>query len=161
MAIKSFLHIEGVKGECQKKGYEDWIEIYAHDFKLTRKTGGMGDSHGTTGRPEFQPLSIIKRMDIASPLLIKSCLNNETFDKAELVFVKTAKGGSDFVHMKYVLNDVSVVGFQPVDNDNEEDEVIKEKVDFYFRKFELTCTADTDGLAKGDTSVQYDLTTGH
>lgn len=163
MAINSFLKIGDMPGECTKKGYEDCIELFAHDYTIERKIGGsMSDGMQASGRPDFQPFEIIKRMDKTTPLFIKACLNSTTIDEVQLFLVKTAAGGGgeDFTYVEYTLKNVTVVSVSPVDSDSIDDEVIKEHISFVFEEFLLTYTADNHGAAAGSVDVAYNLKTG-
>jgi len=163
MAINAFLKIEDMPGECTKAGYEDCIELFAHDYTIARKMGGsMADGMEASGRPDFQPFEIIKRIDKTTPLFIKACLNSQTIDEVKLFLVKTAAGGGgeDFTYVEYTLKNVTVIAVNPIDSDNMDDEVIKEHVSFVFREFLLTYTADDQGMAAGSIDVSYNLATG-
>ena len=163
MAINAFLKIGDMPGECTKAGYEDCIELFAHDYTVERKMGGsMSDGMQASGRPDFKPFEIIKRMDKTTPLFIKACLNSSTIDEVKLFLVKTAAGGGgeDFTYVEYTLKHVTVISVSPIDSDNMDDEVIKEHVSFVFEDFLLTYTADEHGAAAGSVDVAYSLKTG-
>ena len=122
----------------------------------------MSDGMQASGRPDFQPFSIIKRMDKTTPLFIKACLNSTTIDEVKLFLVKTTAGGAgeDFTYVEYTLKNVTVTSVSPVDSDNADDEVIKEHVAMVFEEFLLTYTADAHGAATGSVDVAYNLKTG-
>ena len=163
MAINAFLKIDDMPGESTKTGYEDCIELFAHDYTVARKMGGsMSDGMEASGRPDFQPFEIIKRMDKTTPLLLKACLSSQTIPEVKLFLVKTAAGGGgeDFTYVEYTLKNVTVISVSPIDSDNIDDEVIKEHISFVFREFLLTYTADDQGMATGSVDVAYNLTTG-
>lgn len=69
-----------IKGENTQEslGRKDSIECvgYEQSVKTAREAGtGM-----MTGRRQYDPLKIVKRMDKASPLILKALTNNETIE---------------------------------------------------------------------------------
>jgi type VI secretion system secreted protein Hcp len=81
-----------IKGESSQEslGRKDSIECvhYEQEVKTAREQGtGM-----VTGRRQYQPLRIIKRIDKASPLLMKALTNNEKIDGVFKFFRPNPKG---------------------------------------------------------------------
>ncbi len=81
-----------VKGESTQEsmGRKDSIECVAYEqgVKTAREAGtGM-----MTGRRQYDPVRIVKRIDKASPLIMKALTNNETIDGVFKFFRPNPKG---------------------------------------------------------------------
>jgi type VI secretion system secreted protein Hcp len=81
-----------IKGESTQEslGRKDSIECvaYEQEVKTARELGtGM-----VTGRRQYAPLKIVKRIDKASPLLMKALTNNEKIDGTLKFFRPNPKG---------------------------------------------------------------------
>lgn len=69
-----------IKGESTQEslGRKDSIECVAYDQSV--KTAREAGTGMMTGRRQYDPLKIVKRVDRASPLIMKALTNNETID---------------------------------------------------------------------------------
>jgi type VI protein secretion system component Hcp len=87
----------GIPGESTAPGHPGWIDF---------------DSASVTGEPPLpgSALSFRKRIDKASPLLMKSCATGQVFEKANVHWAVDAEGPSVFFML--VLNNVRVTSVQ-------------------------------------------------
>ena len=69
-----------IKGESTQEslGRKDSIECLVYDQSVT--TAREAATNMMTGRRQYQPLRIVKRIDKASPLLMKALTGNEKID---------------------------------------------------------------------------------
>lgn len=69
-----------IKGESTQEslGRKDSIECVVYDQSVT--TAREAATNMMTGRRQYQPLRIVKRIDKASPLLMKALTGNEKID---------------------------------------------------------------------------------
>lgn len=69
-----------IKGDSTQEslGRKDSIECVAFDQSVT--TAREAGTGMMTGRRQYQPLKIVKRIDRASPLIMKALTNNEKID---------------------------------------------------------------------------------
>src|SRR5512143_3066747 len=69
-----------IKGESTQEslGRKDSIECVAYDQGVS--TAREAATNMMTGRRQYQPLRIVKRIDKASPLLMKALTGNEKID---------------------------------------------------------------------------------
>jgi type VI secretion system secreted protein Hcp len=89
-----FLKANGqeIKGESTQTslGRKDSIECFSYDQKvLTPVQAGSGMA---TGRRQYEPIAIRKRIDKASPLLLKALIQNENIEGVFKFFRPNPKG---------------------------------------------------------------------
>jgi type VI secretion system secreted protein Hcp len=82
-----YLLIEGCPGTSTIK--KDAIEINSFSWGVSN-SGASAKASGETrsGRPDFQPMQIAKKVDPTTPKLLKHCYTCDPFDKATLGFMK-------------------------------------------------------------------------
>lgn len=109
MSIDSHLKIAGVDGEATQKDHKGEIELYSWSWGVSNQafTGGGG-----SGKGKAQPsdLTIVKRMDKASPTIAKHCATGKHFTDAVLTAAKSGDGQKDF--LKVTLKEVFITNYQ-------------------------------------------------
>ena len=65
-AIDSYLTIDGIKGESVERDHQGWIEDYSFDIEQTLNIGSQSSGAGA-GKVTFNPFSITRKIDSASP----------------------------------------------------------------------------------------------
>ncbi len=109
---KTFLKLDGIKGESKDHDHKDEIEVSA--FQLSSGSGGGQGSTGGgggAGKVSIQSFSITKKIDKASPLLFKNAATGKHLKLAEVSFTKKSKGKQhDF--LVYKLTDVLISSLQ-------------------------------------------------
>ena len=76
MALDAFLKIEGIPGESGDVAHRDWIEVVGYSLGMTTPTDVATGT--AAGRCQLSPLTILKVVDKATPLLAKACGTNQT-----------------------------------------------------------------------------------
>jgi type VI secretion system secreted protein Hcp len=84
-AVTGYLRIEGFQGGATTAGYEGWMEVAGFEFGVTNSEAAMVGAR-TAGRPDFGPLTVVKPIDKATPLLAQACASGRHYPEAELVF---------------------------------------------------------------------------
>lgn len=93
----SFLWLEGIKGESEVSGREGWVDVASVSHGGTRPDDGAGD---------YSTVGLFKKIDRATPLLIKRVARGTPIPKAIIDFVR---GDGDRVRFyRVVLEDVFV-----------------------------------------------------
>ncbi len=100
-----YLEFEGIPGESTNRDFENWIEIESIQFNAGRPISRPGGSP-VPGKPIVSDLSLIKRMDRASPLLFLAAVTG-TPKRAEIHFTKPSPQGEK-VYLEITLHDVLV-----------------------------------------------------
>ncbi len=82
MAVDCFLKLVAngvdVDGGCTDQKHPEWIRVlsYSHNVVTVREAStGMA-----SGDREYEPFSIVKRVDPSTPLILKALTNNEAVD---------------------------------------------------------------------------------
>jgi type VI secretion system Hcp family effector len=104
------LAIPGITGDVRVAGQEKTIEVLSLSNNVFVPVSG-GGSGQPTGRPQFSPMIIHKRIDIASPQLFVALLSNKRFPNAVITFLKST-GESLTKFFTITLTDVFISNFR-------------------------------------------------
>jgi type VI secretion system secreted protein Hcp len=108
MAADIFAKIGDIKGESTDNKHKDEVEVLSYSWGVTN-TGHIGTGGGSgAGRATFQDLSIVHKIDKASPKLLEACATGQHLKEATITFRKAGKGQQDFLIIK--MNDVIITG---------------------------------------------------
>lgn len=110
-AGKTFLKLDGVKGEATAKLHKGEIEISSFSFGVSNAGSAAHGSGGGAGKTSFQSFTITKRLDKASPLLFQTAASGKHFKAAEISFMRKA-GGKQQDYLKIKLTDVLISSLQ-------------------------------------------------
>lgn len=79
-AFDAFLKIEGVEGDAVAPGHEDQIEILSFSWGVSNPSALA--QHGGTGSggPVLLPVTMAKRIDKATPKLMRAAVSEELFN---------------------------------------------------------------------------------
>lgn len=115
-----FVQIAGIQGDATDSGHQNWIQAYALGNSVTATTSPVGQRMGT----EFSDLSVLKKIDRASPALFLSAARAHVFQTVKIDFVRS--GDTRFVYFKMELREAQVTGVRT--NANLADDSITEFV---------------------------------
>jgi type VI secretion system secreted protein Hcp len=110
-----------ILGESTLTGFEDCIEVMSYSHGVAQQVLGTTSHTGrTTGRPNFQDLTVSKVLDATTPLLNYNCAKATNLGAVKLHLVRQdAEGEGDyanaFAYMVYemtntIISSVSVGG---------------------------------------------------
>jgi type VI secretion system secreted protein Hcp len=108
---KTFLKLDGVKGESSVKLHKGEIEISSFSFGVSNAGTAAHGSGGGAGKTSFQSFTITKKLDKASPVLFQTAANGKHFKLAEISFMRKA-GGTQHDYLKIKLTDVLISSLQ-------------------------------------------------
>ena len=112
MAVDMFLKIMGVDGESQDSKHANEIEVLSFSWGVTNQSRRAGTSRiGSTGKPTISDLSIVKRLDSASPRLFEVSCTGEHLHDAVLTMRKAGDKPVEFY--KVTMSDVLISSVQP------------------------------------------------
>jgi len=148
-AVDMFLQIAGIDGESTATAHKGWIEVQSWSWGVSRPASVGAGGSGAVGRLVGH-VTIVKRIDKATPLLFKRCADGTVL---ALATVELARGGGGPTYMKYELKEVMVssISHGDVDGDGLPDEEIK--LDFTGVKLTYT-QLDASGKPVGQTSAE-------
>jgi type VI secretion system secreted protein Hcp len=156
MAADIILVIDGVAGESKIKGYEDKIDVISQSWGVSNSSTVQFGGGGGTAKADFQPLTIVKRVDKATPTFVLKTANGTHFPKATLVLRK-AGGGEPVEYLKYEMETVFVSSWQVSDSQNT-DSFANEHVSLTFAKIKVTYTPQkADGSKDSPISITWNI----
>ncbi len=147
-----FLEIEGVEGESTVLGHGGAIEVLSWSWGVSQmSTGGGGGGGVTAAREKTGHVTLIKRIDKATPLLFKRCVDGTHIPRA--VVHLTREDGQTY--LKYELKEVMVSSIMhggDLDGDGCPDETLE----LTLGGTKLTHTQfDATGKPVGQTSAEW------
>ena len=96
LAVDVFLKIDGIDGESTARGgHEDWIEIESFSWVESRPSGGTGQGRRRSSA-SFSDVSVVKKVDAASPNLYLACASGKHYPTAVLEVRKAGSRESYF-----------------------------------------------------------------
>lgn len=143
MAISIFLKLEDppVEGESVVDGHKKEIDILGWSWGMTQSGSMHVATGGGSGKVSVQDIHISKRVDKASPILMKHCCSGQHFGKATLQITK-AGGDKPVEYLTIKMENVLISGYNTGGNDG--GETINESVSLNFAKYKLTYKPQSD-----------------
>lgn len=153
MAVDMFLKIAGIKGESQKDGHKDEIDVISFQFGAAQ-TGAYhkGGAGGGAGKAEISDISVVKEVDKTSPLLFKACATGQYLTDVT-IYSQKAAGPSSPPLTYYEIKLTDAIVSSHINNGSSHGDAIMEtvvfntaKVDFKYtpQKADLTADASVD-----------------
>jgi type VI secretion system secreted protein Hcp len=108
-AQDQYLSLDGIKGESVDSKHRDWIEISSFGFgnETTLNIGSQSSGAGA-GKVTFNPFTITKKVDKASPLLARAVAGGTHYKTAILEVLKTEPDGKTTAYYRITLTDAFV-----------------------------------------------------
>ena len=129
-----FLKLDDVEGESTHKDHEGEIEVLSWALGLSSSgTTHLGGGGAGTGKVRFNPFSITKKLDRASPVLMLDAASGRRIPTATLTGRKAGEGQKDFlrVTMKEVL--ITACDVQGTGDDDD----VQERLDLSFARISV------------------------
>ena len=104
-----FAKIGDIKGESTDAKHQDEIEVLSYSWGVINPAppaGGGGG--GGAGKPTLHDLSIVHRIDKATPKLFEACATGKHLPEATITHRKAGKGQQEYLIVK--MNDVIITG---------------------------------------------------
>ncbi len=158
MALDVFLSIPGIPGESQDAEFPGTIVTPSYQWALQHpETVGAGG--GGAGKTVFQPLTIQKNVDKASPLLMHALETGTAIAAMTLLVRKT--GGDIAAPMPFLIYEFETVYVSAVqDTGNVGDESPKESITFVFGVSDVRYRAtNPDGTLGSVTESDWSVIT--
>jgi len=153
MAADIFAKIGDIKGESLDSKHKDEIEVLSYSWGVTNSGTISGGGGGGAGKATFHDLSIIHRVDKASPLLMKACATGTHLKEATITQRKAGKGQQEYFIVK--MNDVIVTS---VTFSGANGQVPSESVTLAFAKVDLEYKPQKpNGQLDAGIHFKYDL----
>ncbi|HEU0044672.1 type VI secretion system tube protein Hcp [Sphingomonas sp.] len=112
MSADFFLKIDGIEGECTKRGHEKEIDIHSMSFGVSQPLQvGRGGAGLSAGKASFGEIHFTKFTDKASPKLFQAA-GGGTHIPSVVFTSQKAAGDKPMLYYKVTLTDVMVSSFQ-------------------------------------------------
>jgi type VI secretion system secreted protein Hcp len=156
MAVDMFLKLDDIAGDSvddvkaapSKKPHAGEMDILAWSWGMSQSASTHFGSGGGSGKANVQDLSLTKRIDKASPNLIKFCCTGKHFKEAILTVRKAGDTPVEYFVIKMsdvIVSSVSTGGSGGSD-------VLTENVSLNFSTFEVIFT-EQDKKGNATTSI--------
>ncbi len=153
MASDIFAKIGDIKGESLDDKHKDEIEVLSFSWGVANPGSAVTGSGAGAGKASFQDLSIVHRIDKASPLLMQACATGTHFKDATITHRKAGKGQQEYLIV--TMNDVLVTS---VTHSGTSGEPSSESVSLVFAKVDLEYRPQKpDGSLDAGVHFKYDL----
>jgi type VI secretion system secreted protein Hcp len=119
----------------------DSFEILGFSFGAQTPTGS--NSGGASGKRQHSPITIVKEVDSASPLLLQALVTNEALKTVGLTFTRPSQTGKETVYQRITLTNAtisSVERYHPAlsGSGGHHDTSELEAISFSFQKIQVT-----------------------
>ncbi len=153
MASDIFAKIGDIKGESLDDKHKDEIEVLSFSWGVTNSTAIATGSGAAAGKATFHDLSIVHRIDKASPKLLEACATGRHLKDATITHRKAGKGQQEYLIVK--MNDVIITG---VLHSGSESEDGSETVSLAFAKVDFEYKPQKpDGSLDVGVHFKYDI----
>jgi type VI secretion system secreted protein Hcp len=153
MAADIFAKLGDIKGESLDDKHKGEIEVLSYSWGVTN-AGSLGAGTGSgAGKATFRDLSIVHKIDKASPVLMQACATGTHIKEATITHRKAGKGQQEYLVIK--MNDIIITGVAPSESSGEAGSEIVTlafaKVDFEYKP------QKADGSLDAGIHFKYDL----
>ena len=153
MAIDIFANLGDIKGESTDSKHKDEIEVLSFSWGISNPASHGASGGAGAGKATFQDLSIVHKIDKATPSLFAACATGEHLKDATITHRKAGKGQQEFLIVK--LNDVLVTS---VAHGGDTSGPASETVTLAFAKVDLEYRPQkADGSLDAGIHFKYDL----
>jgi type VI secretion system secreted protein Hcp len=136
MAVDMFLKLDGIDGESSDAKHKNEIEILSFSWGASQQGSFASDGRGGGPKADAQSLSIVHKIDIASPSLLYHACTGTHIKQAVLAVRKRGDVRSSEDYLTIKLSDCLVSSFQ-AGGSSASDEVPLEQVSFNYSKIEI------------------------
>jgi type VI secretion system Hcp family effector len=142
-AAEFFLKVTGVvQGKFKGENAAGQIPLIGYNFQVNTPTDASTGQ--PTGRRRYEPITVTKNLDLASPQLLQALVNNETLSTVTIQAYNTTKDGKISAAYSITLGNAVVVGLNQSPDSRD---VQTEQISFTFQTItvkvaDLTATDD-------------------
>jgi len=147
MAFDAFLKLDGVPGESVDAKHKGEIEVLSFSWGATQPGVASGAS-SRNAKAQIDTITIIKRVDKASPLLMLQSCGGSSLPHATLTVRKNIDDGQASEFLKVKLSDVVISGVSAGGN-SQTDQLPLEQLSLNFSKLEISVLSDAGEVSVG------------
>ncbi len=120
-----FMKFDGIKGESRDDKHKDEIDVLAWSWGVDNAgSAAIGRGGGSSGKPNFQELSITKLVDSASDDLLFKCASGERIEFGTLSVTRRGEQRLEYLFVK--VSNVIVTSVRQRDQADDEGDPIEE-----------------------------------
>lgn len=113
MHSSAYVKFEGIDGESQTVGHEDWSEIVSFSQAISIPTDGATGTTRQRGYAVFEDFVIVKQIDKSSPKLAEKMCNGEVIPKVEIHLTGPSDGSTcEGTFYAYELKNVMITNYE-------------------------------------------------
>jgi type VI secretion system secreted protein Hcp len=151
MAADIFAKLGDIKGESLDSKHKEEIEVLSFSWGVSN--AGPSGSGGTAGKATFRELTMLHKVDKASPVLMKACATGQHLPQVTITQRKAGKDQHDYLIIK--MNDVIITS---VSDETAAGQPGSETVALAFSKVHLEHKVfKADGSATSGVHFKYDV----
>jgi type VI secretion system secreted protein Hcp len=147
MAFDAFLKLDGVPGESVDAKHKGEIEVLSFSWGATQP-GVANGAPSRNAKAQIDVLTIIKRVDKASPKLILQSCGGNSLPNATLTVRKNIDEGQPSEFLKVKLSDV-VISSLSAGGNGQTDQLPLEQLSLNFSKMEISVLSDAGEVSVG------------
>lgn len=152
--VECMLEITDTKGESQRAGFEDQIDVVNWDWSVSQSGSAHMGSGSGAGRVNVQDMSITKFVDSSTHALFRACCSGRHFPKAKLTVRKA--GGQPMPYFEITMEQVMVSNIGTGSELVEGQQV--ENISLNFARFTVEYTPQTEKGSGGAKKImKYDI----
>ena len=153
MAADIFAKLGDIKGESLDDKHKDEIEVVSFSWGVDNRGSMAFGSGGGDGKATFHDLSLVHKVDKASPILMQACATGVHLKEGTITHRKAGKGQQEFLVIK--MNDVIITSVLP---GHTGDGTAQETVTLAFAKVAVEYKPQkADGSLDAGIHFKYDL----
>jgi type VI secretion system secreted protein Hcp len=145
--VDAFLKLDGIKGESQDAKHAGEIEVLNWNWALTNSGSAHYGQGAGAGKVQVGDIHILKRVDTATPILMKACATGQHIASGTMTIRKS--GGTALEYFKVDLTEILISSIRPASDPNSP--FLMEDVALNFATFKVTYTPQDDKGAGGAT----------
>jgi type VI secretion system secreted protein Hcp len=154
MALDMFLKIDSIKGESGDDKHKDEIDVLSWNWGMAQAGTPQPAPGGGAGKATFKDLTIIKRTDRATPVLMLACSSGKHLKQAILTVRKP--GEKPLESARITLSDIVVSSFDAATCG--EEPVMTEQLTLTFAKVEFAYFLQKpDGTSEAIPPFRWDV----
>ncbi len=151
-----FLRIQGVEGECIKKGFEGTMEMFDWGFSEHQDGTASGGQSSAAGRVSMSDFRFSKQVGSSTPKLLQHLFTGKQIPLATLTGRRTGEaGGKPVNYMVWEFKDLIISSFSF--NGNNGSGTPTESISFCFASVKLNYRQMKDGVAQGALAGGWDM----
>jgi type VI secretion system secreted protein Hcp len=151
------MQVDGVPGESTDSSHGGWIELLGMSWEVEKKGALTGVREAS--RAKFSDVTVLKPVDLASPLLWQRAAKNTLIGKIKIELCRA--GGEKVKYLEYTFTDCYITKVEIDSGRSKEarETLPVEYLSFSYGKFEVVYTQQRrlDGNPGGVATAMFDL----